>query len=214
MTLLFSLPQAMIAAEAGAFLISPFVGRILDWHLQNNKNQTFENGNDPGVCSVREIYGYYKKHGYKTIIMGASFRNTQEIRALVGCDRLTISPKLLKQLQDETWDASSLNLLTPQISQNCHIADKTVLDEKTFRWVSGLTNSPVFNVCGVPYLWIILLLVLHLVYGGECSVSCSWMLNENQMATEKLSEGIRKFWSDSVALQAFLQTLIWLIGMF
>lgn len=91
---MFSLPQAIAAAEAGAFLISPFVGRILDWYKANEKKD-FSASEDPGVKSVQEIYNYYKKHGYKTIVMGASFRNVGEITELAGCDYLTISVRLL-----------------------------------------------------------------------------------------------------------------------
>lgn len=101
MTLLFSFAQAQACAEAGAFLISPFVGRIFDWYVKNTDKKTYTPEEDPGVQSVRTIYDYYKTHGYKTIVMGASFRNIGQIQALAGCDRLTISPDLLKQL-DET----------------------------------------------------------------------------------------------------------------
>ena len=94
MTLIFSLAQAIGAADAGAFLISPFVGRILDWHVKAGGGP-YTPETDPGVQSVREIYSYYKSYGAKTVVMGASFRNTGEIEALAGCDRLTISPQLL-----------------------------------------------------------------------------------------------------------------------
>jgi transaldolase len=97
LTLLFSFAQAVACAEAGVFLISPFVGRILDWHVKTYSAET-----DPGVLSVRSIYAYYKTHGYKTVVMGASFRNTGEIAALAGCDRLTIGPALLEELQKDT----------------------------------------------------------------------------------------------------------------
>ncbi|OQO04408.1 Transaldolase [Cryoendolithus antarcticus] len=97
LTLMFSLVQAIAAAEAGAFLISPFVGRILDWYKANTK-QEYDAQSDPGVKSVREIFNYYKKYGYKTIVMGASFRNIGEITELAGCDYLTIAPNLLEQL--------------------------------------------------------------------------------------------------------------------
>ena len=99
LTLLFSFSQAVACAEAGAFLISPFVGRILDWHKANT-SIVIENGlQDPGVQSVTKIYNYYKQHGYETVVMGASFRNIGEIEALAGCDRLTISPALLAELE-------------------------------------------------------------------------------------------------------------------
>ena len=97
MTLTFSLTQAAACADAGVFLISPFVGRILDWYSKaEGKSYTAET--DPGVLSVRQIYNYYKGHGIKTVVMGASFRNKGEIEALAGCDRLTISPQLLEEL--------------------------------------------------------------------------------------------------------------------
>ncbi|KAJ5461410.1 Transaldolase [Penicillium daleae] len=101
LTLLFSLVQAIAAAEAGAFLISPFVGRILDWYKAAHKRD-YTAEEDPGVKSVQAIYNYYKKHGYKTIVMGASFRNTGEITELAGCDYLTISPNLLEDLYNST----------------------------------------------------------------------------------------------------------------
>ncbi len=102
MTLLFSLAQARACAQAGAFLISPFVGRILDWFKANGDKKEFAAHEDPGVLSVTEIYQYYKKYGYKTVVMGASFRNRDEILELAGCDRLTISPPLLKELAEST----------------------------------------------------------------------------------------------------------------
>jgi transaldolase len=100
LTLLFSFAQARACAEANIFLISPFVGRILDWHREHTNKREFTPSEDPGVVSVSRIYQYYKKYGYKTIVMGASFRNTDEIIALAGCDRLTISPNLLKELSE------------------------------------------------------------------------------------------------------------------
>ncbi|EGP88663.1 unnamed protein product [Zymoseptoria tritici ST99CH_1A5] len=118
LTLMFSLPQAIAAAEAGAFLISPFVGRILDWYKANTKTE-YTAQNDPGVKSVQQIFNYYKKFGYKTIVMGASFRNIGEITELAGCDYLTIAPNLLEQLynsQDavpqklKSEDAGSLDI--------------------------------------------------------------------------------------------------------
>lgn len=102
LTLLFSFSQAVACAEAGVFLISPFVGRILDWHKAKQPNQDFSGVNDPGVQSVSKIYDYYKTHGYKTVVMGASFRNISEIEELAGCDRLTISPQLLAELEADT----------------------------------------------------------------------------------------------------------------
>jgi len=104
LTLLFSFTQAAAAAEAGAFLISPFVGRILDWYKANTEQSNYTGETDPGVLSVRAIYQYYKQHSYPTIVMGASFRNTGEIEALAGCDRLTISPALLQELSDDNGE--------------------------------------------------------------------------------------------------------------
>jgi transaldolase len=98
LTLLFSFEQAAAAADAGAFLISPFVGRILDWHKANGGKTNYTPTEDPGVISVQTIYNFYRQQDYKTIVMGASFRNTGEIEALAGCDRLTISPQLLEEL--------------------------------------------------------------------------------------------------------------------
>lgn len=100
MTLLFSMAQARACADAGAFLISPFVGRITDWHAKK-ENRTFGPEDDPGVASVRRIFEHYKAHGIPTVVMGASFRNTGQIEALAGCDRLTISPDLLQTLADD-----------------------------------------------------------------------------------------------------------------
>lgn len=102
LTLLFNFSQAAACADAGVFLISPFVGRILDWHKANTDKQEYAPFEDPGVISVTHIYNYYKQHGYDTVVMGASFRNTGEIEALAGCDRLTISPQLLGELEADT----------------------------------------------------------------------------------------------------------------
>ena len=101
LTLLFSFEQAAAAADAGAFLISPFVGRILDWHKANSGQSEYLPHEDPGVLSVQTIYNFYRQRSYKTIVMGASFRNTGEIEALAGCDRLTISPQLLEELSND-----------------------------------------------------------------------------------------------------------------
>nr|KAF6267993.1 transaldolase 1 [Pipistrellus kuhlii] len=161
MTLLFSFAQAVACAEAGVTLISPFVGRILDWHVANTDKKSYEPQEDPGVKSVTKIYNYYKKFGYKTIVMGASFRNTGEIKALAGCDFLTISPKLLGELlKDSSKLAPALSAKAAQASA----LEKVHLDEKAFRW-------------------------LH---------------NEDQMAVEKLSDGIRKFAADAVKLERVL----------
>nr|WP_314265232.1 transaldolase [uncultured Moellerella sp.] len=104
LTLLFSFAQARACAEAGVFLISPFVGRILDWHKANGDKKEFAPQEDPGVISVTEIYNFYKENGYKTVVMGASFRNSGEILELAGCDRLTIAPALLKELSESTGE--------------------------------------------------------------------------------------------------------------
>ncbi len=160
MTLLFSLPQAAICAEAKATLISPFVGRILDWY-KAKEGKDFQGAEDPGVQSVTEIYNYYKAHGYSTEVMGASFRNTGEIIELAGCDLLTISPKLLKELQEMT--APLVQKLDKNNPQSTH-KEKLKLDQKAFRLAQ----------------------------------------NENPMAVEKLSEGIRKFAADIVKLEHIL----------
>ncbi|HBO37291.1 MAG TPA: transaldolase [Pasteurellaceae bacterium] len=102
LTLLFSQAQARACAEAGAYLISPFVGRILDWYKANTDKKEYAPAEDPGVISVTQIYNYYKEYGYNTVVMGASFRNVGEITEIAGCDRLTIAPPLLKELQEST----------------------------------------------------------------------------------------------------------------
>merc|ERR1719265_803701 len=131
MTLLFSFAQAVACAEAGATLISPFVGRILDWYKKNTDKKDYTSEDDPGVVSVRRIYRYYKKFGYKTIVMGASFRNTGEILGLAGCDKLTIAPKLLEELQQEP--APFERKLEPEASKSDTSLEKISLDEKKFR---------------------------------------------------------------------------------
>jgi len=162
MTLIFSFPQAVACAEAGVTLISPFVGRIFDWFVQNTGKKTFEPLEDPGVKSVTQIYNYYKKFGYKTVVMGASFRNVDQVKALAGCDLLTVSPALLEDLSVST-DEVQKNLCETIAKK--HDLDKVTLDEKAFRW----------------------------------------QLNEDQMATEKLSDGIRKFAADSVKLENIIK---------
>ena len=129
MTLIFSLAQAVACAEAGAFLISPFVGRILDWYSKA-EGKTYTAETDPGVVSVREIYAYYKAYDVKTVVMGASFRNKGEIEALAGCDRLTIAPPLLKELDDDQGDLP--RKLSPELLAGKAPA-RMSLDEKTFR---------------------------------------------------------------------------------
>lgn len=159
LTLLFSIAQAVAAADAGAFLISPFVGRILDWHVKAGEGP-FTPETDPGVKSVRQIYAYYKKYGISTVVMGASFRNTGEIEALAGCDRLTIGPSLLDEL------AADQGVLERKLDPS-NVADapaKMELDEKAFRFA----------------------------------------FNEDQMATEKLSDGIRSFVKDLRTLRGLV----------
>lgn len=150
LTLLFSKAQAVACADAKAFLISPFVGRILDWYKKST-GQEYTPETDPGVVSVREIYNYYKANGISTVVMGASFRNIGEIEALAGCDRLTIAPNLLDEL-DKTEGTLERKLSPEKFESVAPIK----MDEKTFRW----------------------------------------MLNEDQMGTEKLSDGIRLFAKD------------------
>jgi transaldolase len=131
MTLLFSLPQAAACAEAKARLISPFVGRILDWYKKSS-GKDFAPAEDPGVLSVKEIYAYYKKFGYATEVMGASFRNKGEILELAGCDLLTISPHLLGELQAGATPIE--RKLSPDIAKQSKI-ENLALDEKNFRWL-------------------------------------------------------------------------------
>jgi transaldolase len=130
MTLLFSLAQAVACADAGAQLISPFVGRILDWY-RGATGKDYTSAEDPGVLSVQEIYAYYKKFGYKTEVMGASFRNTGEILELAGCDLLTIGPSLLDELQDMDDEVSCK--LHPDTAASSPV-EKVAFDEKRFRW--------------------------------------------------------------------------------
>ena len=104
LTLLFGFSQAAACADAGVTLISPFVGRILDWYKANTDQKDYSSNEDPGVLSVQHIYNYYKQHNYNTVVMGASFRNTGEIEQLAGCDRLTISPQLLQQLSEDNGE--------------------------------------------------------------------------------------------------------------
>jgi transaldolase len=161
MTLMFSLAQAIVCAEAKATLISPFVGRILDWFKKNEPNLSYPADKDPGVESVDQIYNYYKHFDYKTQVMGASFRNVDEIYGLAGCDLLTISPKLLDEL--EKAEGIVERRLDPKEAKDKKL-DKIKLDEKAFRWE----------------------------------------LNQNQMATQKLSEGIFKFAEDYQKLEKLI----------
>ncbi|XP_035222079.1 transaldolase-like [Stegodyphus dumicola] len=131
MTLLFNFAQAVACAEAGVTLISPFVGRIFDWYVTNTDKKSFEPKDDPGVQSVTKIYNYYKKFGYKTVVMGASFRNVGQIKALAGCDLLTISPKLLQELADSKDEIH--RFLSSDYAKNMNI-EKVSFDESKFRW--------------------------------------------------------------------------------
>ena len=131
LTLLFSLAQAVACAEAGVKLISPFVGRIMDWH-KKAAGKDFAPAEDPGVLSVKEIYSYYKKFGHATEVMGASFRNVGEIQELAGCDLLTISPPLLGELQKSA--APLPRKLSPDIARESKI-ERLPLDENKFRWL-------------------------------------------------------------------------------
>lgn len=130
LTLLFGFSQAAACADAGAFLISPFVGRILDWYKANTDKKEYTPTEDPGVVSVTEIYNYYKQHDYSTVVMGASFRNTGEIEALAGCDRLTISPQLLGELEADTGKLE--RMLSPDNSSAS--TDRLIETEAQFRF--------------------------------------------------------------------------------
>jgi transaldolase len=160
LTLLFSFAQAIACAEAGVTLISPFVGRIYDWYRKDRGGAEIPPDEDPGVASVTRIYNYYKKYGYKTQVMGASFRKVEQIVRLAGCDLLTISPDLLQKLGETPGELQPM--LSVEQAQVCE-EPKRHLDEKAFRW----------------------------------------MHNEDAMAVEKLSEGIRKFNADARKLERF-----------
>ncbi len=162
LTLMFGFSQAAACADAGVFLISPFVGRIMDWY-KAKEGRDFAPAEDPGVLSVSRIFNYYKHHGYKTVVMGASFRNTGEITELAGCDRLTIGPALLDQLAASNEPVEQkLFADNPQSDEALNVPD-----EKAFRWG----------------------------------------LNEDAMATEKLSDGIRLFARDQEKLEVFLSKI-------
>jgi len=133
MTLLFSFAQAIACAEAGVTLISPFVGRIFDWFVKSTGVKEYPLLEDPGVVSVTKIYNYYKKFGYKTVVMGASFRNANQIKALTGCDLLTISPKLLKELQDDT--ATQFEQLLSAEKAQSWPGEKITLNESAYRYM-------------------------------------------------------------------------------
>ena len=161
MTLLFSFPQALACADAHVQLISPFVGRILDWHKKNKGTENVLPKDEPGVLLVNQIFNYYKKFGYETEIMGASFRNTGEIIELAGCDLLTISPELLGEL--EQTEGVLKRKLDPEKAKSSSI-EKIEVNQKKFRW----------------------------------------MMNEDEMATDKLADGIRKFTEDILKLEKLL----------
>jgi transaldolase len=161
LTLLFSFAQAVACAEAGVALISPFVGRIYDWH-RKARGAEIPPDDDPGVQSVTRIYNYYKKHGYQTQVMGASFRRVEQILLLAGCDLLTISPELLEALDRAEGDVTPR--LSPEIARAAG-EERLTLDEKAFRW----------------------------------------MHNQDAMAVEKLSEGIRRFYDDARTLETWAQ---------
>lgn len=163
LTLLFSQVQAIAGAEAGAFLISPFVGRILDWYKAKT-GKAYTKEDDPGVASVKAIYDYYKKFGYKTIVMGASFRSVGEITELAGCDYLTISPNLLEDLM------ASSDVVTKKLDASA--ASSLSLEKKTY-----IDAEPDFR----------------------------FDFNEDQMAVEKLREGISKFAADAETLKEILK---------
>lgn len=164
MTLLFNFHQAVACAEAGVTLISPFVGRIFDWFVQNTGQKKFDYLDDPGVKSVTRIYNYYKKFGYQTVVMGASFRNTDQIKGLVGCDLLTISPALLSELSDSTDEFTQL--LSEEAAMKLDL-DPVEISENIFRWE----------------------------------------MNEDAMANDKLSDGIRKFAADAIKLEDMLREM-------
>ena len=164
MTLLFSFAQAVACADAGVTLISPFVGRIYDWYRAARKVDDIPAEDDPGVASVMKIYTYYKKHGYETQVMGASFRKTEQILALAGCDLLTIAPDLLEKLAKTPGSVE--RKLSPETAKKANV-EKLALDEPAFRW-------------------------LH---------------NEDQMATDKLAEGIRRFDVDARKLERLIISL-------
>jgi transaldolase len=163
LTLLFSFAQARACAEAGAFLISPFVGRILDWYKASTGKTDYAASEDPGVISVTEIYKFYKDHGYPTVVMGASFRNTGEIIELAGCDRLTISPQLLEELSQTPSE-----LVVKLQDKGASKTPGAKLSEGEFRWD----------------------------------------MNQDAMATEKLSEGIRNFAADQDKLETMLASFL------
>lgn len=167
MTLIFSFAQALAAADAQVTLISPFVGRIYDWYIEKKGKREYEIEEDPGVVSVTRIYNYYKQNNIKTVVMGASFRNTKQILGLAGCDLLTISPKLLEELASTNTKENENFQVYLNKERSASVRDKKQdkLDEKTFRW----------------------------------------MLNEDEMANDKLADGIRKFAVDAQKLEDLIR---------
>ena len=165
LTLLFSFAQAVACAKAGVTLISPFVGRIYDWHKKERGGADIPIDEDPGVASVTRIYNYCKKFNYKTQVMGASFRKIEEITRLAGCDLLTISPDLLEKMQQTQGEVKPA--LTAEKAKSSE-GEQLHLDEKTFRW----------------------------------------MHNEDAMAVDKLSEGIRKFYADARKLEQYARSQV------
>jgi len=163
LTLLFSLVQAVACAESGVTLISPFAGRITDFFKKRDNKSSYAAHEDPGVVSVKTIFNYYKYYGHKTVVMGASFRNKEQVIELAGCDLLTVSPAILEELAQadiEVVQKLDASKLTP--------VDKVDASEKSFRW----------------------------------------LLNEDEMATEKLSDGIRKFAADLKKLESEIKAKI------
>ncbi|PCH37052.1 transaldolase [Wolfiporia cocos MD-104 SS10] len=165
LTLLFGFAQAVACAEAQVTLISPFVGRILDWYKKNKPGKEYAGDEDPGVQSVKKIFNYYKQYNYKTIVMGASFRNTGEIKALAGVDFLTISPSLLEELKNDTSPV-------PKKLDSSFAAQGQPIEKVTF-----IDNEAEFR----------------------------WALLEDQMAFDKLHEGIKKFADDGATLKNLLR---------
>jgi transaldolase len=183
LTLMFSQVQAIAAAEAGAFLISPFVGRILDWYKAKT-GKTYTKEEDPGVASVKAIFDYYKKFGYKTIVMGASFRNVGEITELAGCDYLTISVSNFVTL----FISSSLTNLQPNLLEEMMGSNDDVPKKLDAAGAKSLD-------------------IEKKSYVDDESLF-RFDFNEDQMAVEKLREGISKFAADALTLKDILQKKI------